>query len=105
MYFNFDKIINGYIEDNNGSKYLTLILIDENEAESKTHKETRNKIKHFIELENNGSSISNDKYIKIRFNSGDNFPLKQELEMHNAVIIIMSAFYDNNNCYPQVFLY
>ena len=33
FYISFDKI-NGYIEDNNGSKYLTLVPIDENKGES-----------------------------------------------------------------------
>ena len=42
--------------------------------------------------------------MKIRFNSDDNLPLKQELQMHNVVITIRSVFLDNNKHYPQVFL-
>ena len=33
------KKINGYIEDNNGSKYLTLIFVDENKGAIKKCKE------------------------------------------------------------------
>lgn len=32
--------------------------------------------------------------MKIRFNSGDNLPIKQEIQMHNVVMIIRFVFYD-----------
>ena len=96
MYIDFNKI-DGYIEDNNKSKYLTLISVDKNKGAIKRYKEIRNKIKYLTESENNGSGNSDDKYMKVTFHSNDNLPLKKELEMHGVVINIRSVF--NNNKY------
>ena len=41
--------------------------------------------------------------MKIRFNSDDNIPLKQELEMHNVAIIIRSIFMITINIIQQDF--
>lgn len=41
--------------------------------------------------------------MKIRFNSGDNLPIKQEIQMHNVVMIIRFVFYDKKKYYPQVY--
>ena len=57
-----------------------------------------------IELEDNNSNNYGDKYMQIIFNSNNNLPLKQELEILDVVKIIRSVFFDNNEYYPQVFL-
>ena len=54
----------------------------------KVQKNSWNKIKYLIELENNDSNDCGDKYIKTRYDSSDSLPLKQELEMHNVVIFV-----------------
>lgn len=41
--------------------------------------------------------------MKIRFNSGDNLPIKQEIQMYNVVMIIRFVFYDKKKYYPQVY--
>ena len=41
--------------------------------------------------------------MKIRYNSGDNLPIKQEIQMHNVVMIIRFVFYDKKKYYPQVY--
>ena len=48
----FNKI-NGYIEDNNGSKYLTLISTDENKSMLKKYEKIWIKIKNTIRLRSN----------------------------------------------------
>ena len=50
------------------------------------------KIKCLIELENNDLKKYQDRYMKLRFSSEDNLLLKQELETHNLLVIIRSAF-------------
>lgn len=77
----------GYIDSSNGREYLTIPL-NENKGDIKKNKETWNKIKYLIELENNDSGEQNYIYIKIRFNLDEKSPLKEELEMYNAVITI-----------------
>ena len=41
--------------------------------------------------------------MKSRFNSYGNLPVKQELEIHNVVIIIISVFQDNNTLSTSTF--
>ena len=83
--------INGYIEDDYASKYLTLIPVDENKRAIKMYKEIWNKIKLLNESENNGSGDYDNKYLKIRFSSDNNLSLKKELEMYGVVITVLSV--------------
>ena len=94
MHIDFNKI-DGY-EDNNESKYLTLISTDKNKGAIKRSKEIRNIIKYLTESENNGSGNSDDKYMKVTFYWNDNLPLKK-VKMHGVVINIRAVF--NNNEY------
>ena len=83
MHISFNKI-KWYIKDNDGSKYLTLILVDGKKCETKKYEKTWNKIKHLSLLENNDLA----KMMVNTWNSDfihNNLPLKQELEMHNVV--------------------
>ena len=43
-------------------------------------------------------------YMKIKFNSDDNLPLKKPLKFHNMAITIRSVFGEDGKLYPQVFL-
>ena len=45
-----------------------------------------------------------EKYMKIKFNSGDDLPLKKTLELHNMVIVVISVFHEGSKCYSQAFL-
>ena len=71
-------------------------------------------LKKYDELENNvrGSFISitdnsdnyDEKYMKIRFNSDDDLPLKKTLKLYNMTILVRSVFHEDNKYYPQAFL-
>ena len=43
-------------------------------------------------------------YMKIKFNSDDNLPLKKPLKFHNMTITIRSIFEEDGKLYRQVFL-
>ena len=43
-------------------------------------------------------------YMKIKFNSDDDLPLKKQLKFHNMTITIRSVFEEDGKLYPQVFL-
>ena len=43
-------------------------------------------------------------YMKIKFNSDDNLPLKKPLKFHNITITIRSVFEEGGKLDPQVFL-
>ena len=47
---------------------------------------------------------NDEKYIKIKFVSDDDLPLKKTLELHNMVMFVRSVFLEDNMYYPQVFL-
>ena len=42
--------------------------------------------------------------MKIKFNSDDELPLNKAIEIPSMIIIVGAAIYENNKCYPQVFL-
>ena len=43
-------------------------------------------------------------YIKIKFNSDDDLPLKKPLRFHLMTITIRSVFEEDGKFYPQIFL-
>ena len=55
--------------------------------------------------ENTGGIVQYDKdYMKIKFESNDNLPTDNIINMHQVTIIIRSAFAQNGKFYPQLFL-
>ena len=45
-----------------------------------------------------------EKYMKIKFNSNDEFPLNKMIEIPCMTIVVGAFFLENNKYYPQVFL-
>ena len=43
--------------------------------------------------------------IIIKFESDDYLPLIKLLKLHNLKVIVGSVFQEDNNCYPQIYLY
>ena len=55
--------------------------------------------------ENTGGIVQYDKdYMKIKFESNDNLPTDNIVNMHQVTIIIRSIFAQNSKFYPQLFL-
>ena len=55
--------------------------------------------------ENTGGIVQYDKdYMRIKFESNDNLPTDNIVNMHLVTIIIRSAFAQNGKFYPQLFL-
>ena len=46
----------------------------------------------------------NEKHTKIKFNSDDDLPLNEMLELYDMVILVRSGFQEDGKHYPQVFL-
>ena len=70
---------NGFIGENNGNKYLILTPVDENKDTLKKCEEIWNQIKIFSSQKNNNSDDYSENYMKIGFDSDDDFPLKKTL--------------------------
>ena len=52
----------------------------------------------------NNSDNYDEKYIRIKFNSDDDLPLKKTLELQNMVIVVRRVFHEAKKCFPLVLL-
>ena len=96
----------GYIKEKNGNKYLIFDdSLNENKALLKKYIDIWDGVKSKIKAVNDGEENNYGKdYIKIKFNSDDDLPLKRPLKFHAMAIIIRSVFEEGHKFYPQVFL-
>ena len=63
-----------------------------------------NKIKDRIRSANKNSDNYDQIYMKMRFNSDGDLPLKRILELHHMRISFRSVFHEGDKCYIQIFL-
>ena len=96
MYPSINKL-NGYTEEHNGNKYLRLVHTDENKDELKKYEELWKKIKDLIRSINNNSDDYDKTYMKIKFSSDDDLPLKRTLKLRNIIIVVRSIFHEGKN--------
>ena len=98
-------IIDGFIEEKSGNKYLNINFTDSNNEMLKKYAEVWSGIKDQMEKRNNGKLEVYEKYyMKIKFNSDDNLPLNKQLKFLSVTIIVRSAFEEDGKYYPQAFL-
>ena len=97
LYLIINKI-NGYIEESNGNKYLTLVSANEKIGT------IWNKIEDLIRSMTNTSGDYHEKYMKIKLNTDDNIPLNKFLKLHNLTIVVRSVFQEDKKYYQQFFL-
>ena len=107
--------VDGYIDEKNGNKYLTLVSPDKNKEILIKYTKIWDQIKNLIKCNStehsstekiNGSKWGEYEkdFMKIKFSSDDNLPLNKILKIHNMAIVIRSAFEEDGKYYPQVFL-
>ena len=59
-------------------------------------------IKNLIDTINEGEKGEYEKdFMKIKFNSDDNFPLNKVLKLHMLKVIVRSVFQEDDKYYPQ----
>ena len=80
MYLNI-KHANGYIEEENENKYLIFDSTDENKELLKKYSYVWNGIKNKTEEKSVGKCDYEKDFMKIKFNSDDDLPLKQPLNL------------------------
>ena len=97
--------VDGYIEEKNGSTYLVFDSTDENKEILKNYTELQDGIKNEIQTMNGVKKIKYVKhFMKIKFDTDDNFPLNKPLNLRMLTIIDRSVFEQNDKLYPQVYL-
>ena len=100
--------IRGYIEKSNGNKFLALVFTDKSKETRKKYEKLWNKIWDFINRRVPKSIINNwdnydDKYMKTKFNLGNDYPLKT-LKLYDMVTVIRFVVHESHKYYHQVFL-
>ena len=103
IYLTLNKV-NGYFEEINGNKYLTLVPTNESNEKIKRYEELWSKIRDLIRSVTENSDDYDEKYIKIKFNSDDELFLNKTIEIPSIAIVIRSIFIENSKYYPQIFL-
>ena len=94
----------GYIEENNGKKYLVFTFTDGNKKVLAKFTKFWDEIKPLIEAIREGKKCEYEKdFSKIKFNSEDNLPLNKMLKLHMLTVIVRSVFEEDGKYYPQVF--
>ena len=95
-YLIFNKV-NGYFEETNGNKYLTLVPTNESKEKIEKYKELLIKIRDPVK------SITNQ-FMRIKSILDDELPLNKMIEIPTITIVVRAVFHENNKYYPQVFL-
>ena len=80
--------VNGYFEEINKNKYLTLFPTNESKEIIKKYEELWSKIRDFISSITENSDDSDEKYMKIKCNSDDGLPPNKTIEIHNMIIVV-----------------
>ena len=83
---------------------MTLVSTDENKDKLNIYQELWNKIRYLIKSITINSDNYDKKYMKIKFNSDDDLPLKKMVELQNMVIVVRSVFQEDNKYYPHFLL-
>ena len=71
--------MNGYFEEINGNEYLTLVPANESKEKIKKYEELWSKIRDLIRSVTKNLGDYDEKYMKIKFNSGDKSPLNKTI--------------------------
>ena len=97
--------MDGFIEENEGSKYLNIASTDSNSEVLKIYAEIWCGIKDQIKKINDDKIGEYGKdYMKIKFNSDDDFPLNKQLKFFNLTITVKTVSEEDGKYYPQIFL-
>ena len=80
--------IDGFIEEKDGVKYLTISDTNKNDEILKKCNKVFDEIKYHIKKINNNDSEYDKDYMKIKFNKDNDIPLNKELYFRTITIII-----------------
>ena len=98
------RYLNEYFEEINGNKYLT--LVPTNESKEKIEKEEKLwiKIRDFIRSVIKNLDDSDEKCMKIKFNSDGELPLNKMIKIPTMALAVRAIFLENNKYHPEVSL-
>ena len=103
MYLIFGNV-NRDFEEINRNKYLTQVPTNKNKEKIKQYEELWIKTRSLIRSISKNSDDYDRKYMKIKFDSDDSFPLNKKIEIPIVAIVVRAVFYENDKYYTQMFL-
>ena len=91
--------MNGYFEEINGNKYLTLVPTNESKEKFKKYEELWIRIRDLIKSVTKKSDDYeyDENYIKIKFDSDDELPLNKTIEFPTITIVVRVFFLKISN--------
>ena len=89
--------INGYFEEINGNKYLTLVPTNESKKIIKKYEDLWSKIRDLIKPVTKNSYDYDEKYMKIKFNLDDELPLDKTIETPSITTVVKAIFYESKD--------
>ena len=89
--FIFNKV-NGYFEETNGNKYLTLVPINKTKEKLKKCENLWSKIRDLIKSVTKNSNFYDEKYMEIKLNSDDELPLNKTIEIPSTIIVVRAIY-------------
>ena len=96
--------IDGFIEEKDGDKYLSIASTDRNSEVLKKYSEVWSGIKDCIAKTNGIDLGEYDKdFMKIKFNSDNDIPLNKQLYFLTITVIIRNIFEEDGKYYPHFF--
>ena len=88
--------MNGYFEEINGNKYLTLVPTNESKAKIKKYEELQSKSKDLPRLITKNSDDYDEKYMTIKFDSDHELPLNKTKEIPSVIIVVRAVFHESS---------
>ena len=88
------------------NKYLIFVSTDKNKETLENYTELWDEIKDQIEaISANKPIVYKKDFMKIKFESDNDLPLGKILSIPVYIIAVRSVFQENNNYYPQLYIY
>ena len=97
--------IDGFIEEKDGDKYLSIASTDRNSEVLKRYSEVWSGIKDYIAKINGSDLVEYGKdFMKIKFHLDNDIPLNKQLHFLTITVIIRNIFEEDGKYYPHIFL-
>ena len=84
--------MNGYFQEINRNKYLTLVLNNESKENNEKYEELWSKIKHLIRSITKIFDDYDEKYMKVKFNSFGELPVNKKIKILSMIIVVGAVF-------------
>ena len=86
--------------------YLMIVPTNESKRKiKKKYEELQINLRDLTRPINKSFDDYDEQYMKINFDSDDNFLLNKTIEIPIVIVVVRAVFDENNKYYPQVFFY